>query len=144
MSRSGYSDGIENWSLIRWRGAVTSALRGKNGQAFLREALEALDSLPEPVLTHSELEASGEFCVLGAVGRARETPMSAVDADDHEAVARLFHIPHALACEIMFENDEGVGGHETPRQRYERMRRWIVANINADLPSAPAPNQGAA
>jgi hypothetical protein len=37
MSRSGYSDDLENWSLIRWRGAVASAIRGRRGQAFLRE-----------------------------------------------------------------------------------------------------------
>ena len=31
MSRSGYEDGLEMWDLIRWRGAVASAIRGKRG-----------------------------------------------------------------------------------------------------------------
>ena len=37
MSRSGYSDDLDNWDLIRWRGQVSSAIRGKRGQGFLRE-----------------------------------------------------------------------------------------------------------
>jgi hypothetical protein len=46
MSRSGYSDDHSEWDLIRWRGAVASAIRGKRGQAFLRELLVALDAMP--------------------------------------------------------------------------------------------------
>ena len=55
MSRSGYHDGIDQWDLIRWRGAVASAIRGKRGQAFLREMLDALDALPEPKLIAHDL-----------------------------------------------------------------------------------------
>lgn len=138
MSRSGYTDDHEDqWQLIRWRGAVASAIRGKRGQAFLREALAALDALPEPELIRNDLQAEGSFCTLGAVGRARGTDLGAVDADDHEWVASLFSVPHALACEIMWENDDGfwAGGVESPRARWERMRRWIVANIRADQPA---------
>ncbi|KGC50992.1 hypothetical protein DO66_5867 [Burkholderia pseudomallei] len=36
MSRSGYSDDCGGWSLIRWRGAVNSAIKGARGQKFLR------------------------------------------------------------------------------------------------------------
>ncbi|ENQ7660184.1 hypothetical protein ACEQOL_006537 [Pseudomonas aeruginosa] len=41
MSRSGYCDDLDNWSLICWRGAVSSAIKGKRGQAFLIELREA-------------------------------------------------------------------------------------------------------
>ena len=34
MSRSGYTDECDGWELVRWRGAVNSAIRGKRGQAF--------------------------------------------------------------------------------------------------------------
>lgn len=47
MSRSGYVDDGEQWDMIRWRGAVNSAIRGKRGQAFLRELRDALDAMPE-------------------------------------------------------------------------------------------------
>jgi hypothetical protein len=47
MSRSGYSDEGDHWDMIRWRGAVKSAMRGKRGQAFLRELRDTLDAMPE-------------------------------------------------------------------------------------------------
>lgn len=132
MSRSGYSDDCESWSLIRWRGAVASSIRGKRGQAFLLEALTALDALPEAGLIGDSLAVEGAFCTLGAVGHARGDDLKAVDPYDRETVAHLFNIPHALACEIMFENDEGGRLSETPRARWERMRCWIVANLKGD------------
>lgn len=49
MSRSGYSNDGEN--IAMWRGQVASAIRGKRGQAFLRELVEALDAMPEKRLT---------------------------------------------------------------------------------------------
>lgn len=135
MSRSGYTDDCDDdWALIRWRGAVASALRGRRGQAFLSEALAALDALPEKELIPHELIKGGEVCALGAVGRSRGADMSGVDPEDHESVAAKFAIPHALACEIMWENDEG-GWNETPQGRWWRMRRWIVRNLKA-LPAA--------
>jgi hypothetical protein len=46
MSRSGYDESCDdNWGLICWRGAVASALRGRRGQAFLRELVDALDAV---------------------------------------------------------------------------------------------------
>ena len=45
-----------------------------------------------------------------------------------------------VACEIMWENDEGGSPVETPRARWERMRRWVVSKIRDDQPSrVPAP-----
>ena len=69
MSRSGYSDECDGWDLIRWRGAVASAIRGQRGQAFLREMLSALDAMPEKRLISEELERDGEVCAMGAVGQ---------------------------------------------------------------------------
>jgi hypothetical protein len=135
MSRSGYSDDIDdNWAAICWRGAVESALRGKRGQAFLKELLAAMDALPEHKLIASELETGGEVCALGAVGRARNIPnMHDFDPEDHDTIAALFKIPHALACEIMHENDRewAYWRNETPEQRFARMRKWIEGKIRS-------------
>jgi hypothetical protein len=136
MSRSGYSDDydLDNWSMIMWRGAVASSLRGKRGQAFLKEAVAALDALPEPKLIPNDLQADGAYCTLGAVGAKRGTELSKVDPDDHYTVARVFDIPHSLACEIMFENDEGSYSSETPEQRFKRMRKWLTSKIKEPTP----------
>jgi hypothetical protein len=110
MSRSGYADDREdNWRFVMWRGAVNSALRGKRGQAFLREALAALDALPDRALAAESLQtAGGEFCTLGAVGRLRGIDMAALDPEDYTAVAKAFGISEAMAREIVYENDEAV------------------------------------
>ncbi len=110
MSRSGYTDDLDDqWSLIRWRGAVNSALRGKRGQAFLRELLTALDAMPEKRLASDSLvTADGEFCTLGVVGKARGVNLDALDAEDWEQVAKAFGLAEAMVREIVYENDEYV------------------------------------
>ena len=61
MSRSGYVDDMcDEWALIRYRGAVKSAIRGKRGQAFLREMLAALDAMPEKRLISGALVFDGQ------------------------------------------------------------------------------------
>lgn len=129
MSRSGYIDDCEQWDLIRWRGAVASAIRGKRGQAFLLEMHEALKALPEPKLVANALVTEdGAVCAIGSVGKRRGVDMTNLDPDDHEAVAAAFGIPHTLACEIMYMNDEGKW-KTTPEERFEYMKKWIEQNL---------------
>lgn len=128
MSRSEYSDECSGWDLIRWRGAVTSAIRGKRGQKFLREMLAALDALPEKCLITEELEKNGNVCALGAVGKARGLDMHAIDPEMRDDVAEAFKIPPALAAEIMYENDDDYRG-ETPQDRWKRVRAWVASNL---------------
>ena len=154
MSRSGYSDDCDdNWSWIRWRGYVASAIRGKRGQDFLREMLAALDALPEKKLIANELRADdGCVCAIGAVGLARGIDMSKLDPDDYDAVAATFGINEKLAQEIVYLNDEscwwetdetgkairdGDGFRKiTPEGRFRQMRAWVVSKIQ-ETRSAP-------
>jgi hypothetical protein len=129
MSRSGYSNDIDNWDLIRWRGQVASAIRGKRGQAILREILTALDAMPEKALVTSEYETvDGEVCTLGALGKARGIEMLAFDSDDYDGWANTFGMAHQLVQEITYLNDEG-SYNETPEHRWTRMRDWIAKQI---------------
>lgn len=127
MSRSGYNDYDDDNSLWLWRGAVNSAIRGRRGQAFLREMLTALDEMENKRLIREELEKDGEVCAIGAVGRRRGVDMGDLDPEDRDRVASTFGIAGAMASEIAYENDEST--RETPEQRYMRMRRWVVSNI---------------
>lgn len=129
MSRSGYSDGLDNWALITWRGQVKSALRGKRGQAFLRELLAALDSLPQKRLIAGEIVSeSGECCTIGAVAKRRGTNLEDLDPDEWRDVGDAFGIAGQMAAEIEFMNDEYCEGY-TPERRFERMRDWVARNI---------------
>lgn len=134
MSRAGYSDDwSDNWSLICWRGAVASAIRGKRGQKFLREALAALDAMEVKELIAGDLESSGQFCLLGAVGHARKLDMKGINTEDWPTLSKVFDISEALAREIMWENDDNDDYWNTtitPQQRFDRMRKWIVEHIN--------------
>lgn len=122
MSRSGYYEcdgGGQEWAMICWRGAVASATRGKRGQAMLKEVLAALDALPEKILAAESLvNADGQYCTLGALGRARGIDMAEIDPEDYEAVAETFGIAGALAREIMWLNDEEVSA-----------KKWIEVEI---------------
>lgn len=61
MSRSGYVDDMcDQWAMICYRGAVSSAIRGRRGQAFLREMLAALDAMPEKRLISGALVFDGQ------------------------------------------------------------------------------------
>lgn len=166
MTRSGYTQGCDNnWNLIRWRGAVASAIRGRRGQAFLREMLAALDAMLEKRLIAGDLMFEGlpnwdreneiivgadelmtdrgavvrigEVCAMGAVGRARQIDMSKVDPHELESVANLFGISDALAREIAYVNDEDWwhGTQDTPETRFERVRAWVVKHLAAEPPA---------
>lgn len=126
MSRSGYSDDADDqWASICWRGAVTSAIRGKRGQAFLKEMAVSLEALPVKVLVASKLEDEGAVCAIGSVGKKRGVDMSKIDPEDYHSVAGSFGISEALAREIMYMNDEGGFWEETPEARFQRMQAWV-------------------
>lgn len=153
MSRHGYSDDMDdNLAMGRWRAAVNSAIRGKRGQAFLRELLAALDALPEKKLIAEELvEQDGQVCALGAVGKARGLDMSAIDPTDYDSIDGHFGIANAMAREIIWINDEVNGDwfetegppHRwhaprrhyvppTPEKRFEQVRAWAVAHMQPE------------
>lgn len=128
MSRSGYSGDIDNWALIKWRGQVASAIRGKRGQRLLRELLEALDAMPVKELIANELQAAdGSYCALGVVGAKRGIDLAAIDPDEPTDVAAAFDIAQQLACEIAEINDMAYGC--SPGTRWREVRAWVAAQI---------------
>lgn len=132
MSRSGYSDDCDGWALIRWRGAVESAMKGRRGQQFLIELAEAMDAMPVKELIAHELVEQGSFCALGVVGQKRGIAIESIDPEDSRKVAEQFGIANAMAQEIVFMNDEAAWYDETPQQRWSRMRQWVDINIQKE------------
>ena len=131
MSRSGYSDDCSGWELIRWRGAVASAIRGKRGQEFLREVLSVLDAMPVKQLAKETLEAEGQFCTIGTVLHSRGIAIADGEMfwGSPDEIAQLLGSTHALVAEIVYENDEYYWLKETPAERWVRMRTWVFNNI---------------
>lgn len=169
MSRSGYSDDYGDDDPLaygRWQAAVRSAMRGKRGQAFLKEALAVLDAMPDKRLIREHLVFEGHqssygrpeiivggdelvdattghampmgaVCLLGAVGRHRNIDLTNLDPEDSEGVAKAFDIADAMAREIVYWNDEGGPWRgETPEARWIRMRAWVANQIKPEAPNA--------
>ena len=132
MGRSGYSEDCEYWDLIRWRGAVNSAIRGRRGQAFLCELRDVLDAMPNKRLIDEDLVTScGDVCTLGAIGVARGIEdLDKIDPSEHEVLAARFDIAPALVKEIEFTNDDDFwASTETPENRWARMRIWVEKQL---------------
>lgn len=135
MGRSNYSeDWDEDGKGGLYRGAVERALKGRRGQAFLKEMLAAMDALPEPKLIEGELVQDGAACAIGTVALARKIDVSGLDPEDAETIAKTFGIAPALVREIEFENDDDFcfSVNETPEKRFIRMRKWIESQILPD------------
>jgi len=131
MSRSGYDDGYDDdpLALGRYRAQVASAIRGKRGQALLRELLAALDAMPDKRLVAGELEADGQFCALGVVGKARGLDLANIDTYDVESLGPKFNIAEQLAREIMWVNDDHVSEHRWVEVEVcGPMRRWDLGH----------------
>jgi len=154
MSRSGYVDDCDDLLAAgRWRAQVKSAIRGKRGQAFLRELADAMDAMPEKVLISGELiSEEGDCCTIGVACKSRGVDVSTVDYECSEEVGAAVGIAHQMAAEIEYLNDE-LGDRfekvevpqppdkprhcgwkwrrvaETPEERWNRMRQWVDSQI---------------
>lgn len=131
MSRSGLyeDDGDDPLGFGRFRGRVASAIRGKRGQAALKELLAALDAMPDKrLIAHNLVDADGEHCTLGVLGAARGLPMDDLDPEDYDRVAEAFGIAPVMVQEIEFMNDEGPS-RTTPEERWRDMRKWVSERI---------------
>jgi hypothetical protein len=137
MSRSGYTHDCDYGTLNLYRANVDRAIRGKRGQAFLREMAAALDAMPVKELVADDIVRDDmHVCALGSVALARKLNVSDPDPYDRDFVAAAFGITSMLACEVAYENDErgfvyegNIRREETPAERWTRMRRWVAANI---------------
>jgi len=128
MSRSNYTDDCEYLAL--WRAAVTNALNGKRGQAFLKEMLIVLDAMPvKRLIVEDLIDDVGEVCALGSIGKARGIDLSILDPYDYSSMASVFGIAQCMIQEIEYENDECGPWKETPERRYDRIRAWVESQI---------------
>lgn len=138
MNRSNYTeDADDTWALIRWRGAVASAIRGKRGQAFIKELLGTLEAMPEKKLIEKELEKDGQYCALGCVGAARGIEMRYLDVHNSSLLSKTFGIADALVREIEYINDGDVwvfvnntfNKDDTPERRWKTVRDWCLEHL---------------
>lgn len=124
-------DAMPEKRLIAEELEVSAAADEKHAQAWvaLFKDPEAADRYRKHhVETRPAEYREGDVCALGALGRVRGLDMSGLDPDEPEGVAAAFDIASPLAREIVYMNDE-CNYRETPEQRWQRMRKWVAAQI---------------
>lgn len=137
MSRTweGESDDPLDWG--RYEAAKRSTLRGRRGQAFLRELIAALDALPRPELSEGALgdRRTGCVCALGAVALAQGDSFDDLAADNGnwgpEDAADWYNISPTLANEIISANDDWRDGNsvDVRQSRWRYVRGWAVSHL---------------
>lgn len=139
MSRSGY---VDDWSpeMNLYRGTVERSLRGKRGQAFLRELRKYLEEMEVKRLVAGSFRerASGEFCTLGVVADRRDVDLEHLNrlVEEEggwgiaEEAGRALGISRAMAAEIMYMNDEWAA--TAPRDRWVQMYEWTCRHLKED------------
>lgn len=144
MSRLDYGDGDsywEPWMDGQQAGALRSATRGKRGQRFLRDLIEALDALPVPELAVGALEdeETGCCCAFGAVRRHRGAENVPLGFDPTredmppDSLAQPFDVSQTLAWAVVQANEESSTSNtpDARRRRFKEVRRWAVAKLCA-------------
>ena len=129
MSRSDYGDDYcDDWNSIMYRGWVTKALRGRRGQAFLKELVAALDAMPVKELVAEKLVDGENVCAIGAVCKARGLDVSDVNPENYNEVARRVGLAPSMVREIVYCNDEAFV-NAGPAARWLAMHKWAKENI---------------
>lgn len=129
--------------------AVENAMKGRRGQALLKEIEAALLALPEKKLVAGAVCRDGQVCMLGSVvveravrsGKTRAEALAELerkalewgqdDEDGDETFVFLKDLlgikQESLAWTLVYQNDEIWC--KSPEDRYERMLEWIRARI---------------
>lgn len=129
MSRSNYDGDCGGWDLIRWRGAVASAIRGRRGQTMLRELAAAMDAMPVKELIAGELVAEGGVCAFGCLGQAKGITLDGTY--ETNVIAKAFGVSEALVRETVEVND--CCYNENPARRWTRVRQWVSEQIQKEI-----------
>jgi len=146
--RSGYAYDFcgDELELGRWRGQVASSLRGKRGQRFLRDLIDALDAMPEKVLIAGAFERDGKVCASGAVGRLRGVSLADLNPSDDDLwdysydvespwncrAAERLDVAVPLIAEVEEVNDGFSYGNESDEDRWKRVRLWAARHLREE------------
>lgn len=142
-----------------WEANCRRSLKGKPGQAALRDFEAALLALPEKRLIRDLLvDDDGGVCAIGCYARHKGVDLSRFDPEDEsDEVGIAAGMPRLVAWQVVALNDlylnkvwevaDGpLGRHEahyrhglahirdmTPEERYERVLAWVRQALGRPL-----------
>ena len=147
MSRFWEDESDDPLDYARYEAAKRSTLRGRRGQAFLRELVAALDALPRPELSEGALgdRRTGCVCALGAIALAQGDSFDDLAKDNGnwslDETAERYSISPTLANEIISANDDWRDGNavNVRRSRWRHVRAWAVHHLIEPAQPTPTP-----
>ena len=117
-----------------WDANVQRSIKGRAGQAALRELEAALVAMPVKRLLYGVLcMDDGEVCAIGAYARHKGLDLSRFDPEaETDAVGVEAGMPRLIAWEVVMENDRDRWrvSHE---QRYDQMLAWVRAQLKESV-----------
>ncbi len=113
-----------------WQANCERSMRGRKGQAELKELRVALLALPEKRLIHELLQdEEGGVCAIGAYAKHRGVDLTNFDVDSNTDDAGIAGgMPPLVAWKVVEMNDLQFD-HITPEQRYDKMLAWVESKI---------------
>ena len=140
-----------NNQALLWEANLERSLKGRKGQAALRELEAALLALPDKrLIANQTVDDGGSVCAIAALAQHRgykgdlSLPKEPdYDKDDFEywdeyeyqeaveaamlKIAADLGVPRMVASAIIYENDDTY--ISTPEQRYTKMLRWTQRHL---------------
>lgn len=150
MSRfdEGYDEDFQNQAAL-YQANTRRALKGRKGQAFLKEMEEALVALPMKKLIEGRICEAGQVCAMGAFALKRRRDagadikaaldwLEAEDPGEGDATEtalfskKHFGVMECLSFEMAWVNDDDNGVKQADEDRYERVLKWVRSRIKKE------------
>ncbi len=132
MSRIGYmEDDDYPVQFDLWQANCQRSLKGKQGQAELRQLRDALLALPDKRLILGLLiNPEGEVCAVGAYARHKGLDLEKFDPEEEtDVVGITAGMPRLVAWKVVEMNDKRFD-YLTPEMRYTKMLEWVERQLS--------------
>lgn len=105
-----------------WNANIERSIKGKKGQAVLRDLREALLELPQPRLINGYIAAGNEVCAVGALVLKRRVSKGEARGEVLKELERLVK-PYCECSHSIDEHEDGTG-HCTFYSKYSKRGCW--------------------
>ena len=121
-----------------WEANCRRSIRGRRGQAELKQLEAALRALPQQRLTKDTLVEGDDVCAIGAYARYKGFTLADYDPEDEtDQVGVAAGMPRLVAWSVVAQNDLHCNTFwgiplvrdMTPEERYVKVLAWVRGHI---------------
>ena len=112
---------------------LDESISSRQGQRFLRDLLDALDSLAYKLLDNMVLIGEfGEVCALGSMLVHQGIDPHGISPGDFDRIAVLLDTSVTLVEAVVTVNDERDSSQETGESRWRRVHDWATSKLQTE------------